>query len=671
MRRSVANSSTRNPERTRARILAAALQEFSAKGFAGARVDAIARRARVNKRMLYHYFGDKEALFRAILRAKLAQHARWLAAAPADPAERLRYWFARARRDPDWVRLLEWEALQQGAGPLIGEAERRGAIVDALASLREFQSQGLLAPDLDPPQTLLSMMALTTFPLAFPQLTRLVTGCLPTSLGFRRKRLAFLRAFARRLRAECDGPVRLLGGAALALTLALVGCSDGSSSAKAQSSPAASPQAVPVSAATAVRKTVPVQLRAVGNVQALSTVSIKSQINGQLMTVHFHEGQDVKEGELLFTIDPRPLQAALQQAEANVARDQAQARQAEANSARDQAQAEQAQAALAQARAQLGQAEANVTRDRAQLENARAQDVRYTELVKQGYVAREQYDQIHTALDTATATLRADEAMVANARAGISAAEATLGQARAAIQAGLAAIENAQAAVRADQAAVESARLQLGYTEIRSPLDGRTGTLLVQPGNLVKANDVPILVTIAQVHPIFVAFSIPEQYLRDVRKYMAAGPLQVEAVAPGEADPLDRGQVSFVDNTVDVSTGTIQLKATFPNAQGRLWPGQFVNVRLTLTSEPNVVVVPSQAVQTGQNGQYVFVVKPDDTVEPRPVSARTTAGGEVVIDRGVQAGERVVTDGQLRLAPGVQVEIRAAPAPAPTGKTDG
>jgi AcrR family transcriptional regulator len=191
---------TRNPERTRQRILHAALQEFSAKGLAGARVDAIARRARVNKRMLYHYFGDKKALFHAILRAKLAQQTRWLAAAPDDPAERLPNWFKRARRDPEWIRLMEWEALQHGAGPVIGEAERRHAFARAVARLREHQSRGLLTPDLDPAQTLLSMMGLTAFPLAFPQITRLVTGMAPTSSGFRRKRLTFLRAFAERLR---------------------------------------------------------------------------------------------------------------------------------------------------------------------------------------------------------------------------------------------------------------------------------------------------------------------------------------------------------------------------------------------------------------------------------------------------------------------------------------
>jgi len=625
---------SRNPERTRARILAAALREFSAKGLAGARVEAIARRARVNKRMLYHYFGDKEVLFHAILRQKLARQARWLAAAPADPAERLPYWFTRARRDRDWIRLMEWEALQRGSGPVIGEADRRQAFAHALTALREGQARGLLDPDLDPAHTLLSMMALTTFPLAFPQLTRLVTGAAPTSPSFRQKRLAFLRGFAARLRARSNGSAGPLVTGLVAVALTLAACSDRSPSAKTQAPGAAA--GVPVTIATAVRKTVPVQLRAVGNVQAFSTVSIKSQVNGQLMTVHFREGQDLKQGDLLFTIDPRPLQAALQQTEANVARDQAQVRQAEANSARDQAQAQQAQAALAQAEAQLRQAQANVARDTAQLDNARAQDRRYADLVQQGYVAREQYDQVHTALETAAATVRADQAMVENARAAIAAA----------------------------QAALEQARLQLAYAEIRSPIDGRTGNLMVQPGNLVKANDVPILVTIAQVRPIYVAFAVPEQYLADVRKYMAAGPLQVDARPPGSTAPADGGRVSFVDNTVDSTTGTIQLKATFPNQEGRLWPGQFVNVVLTLTTEPDAVVIPTQAIQTGQNGQYVFVVKPDETVEPRSVTVHGTLDGETVVERGIQASERVVTDGQLRLVPGARVEIRPAPAAA-------
>jgi AcrR family transcriptional regulator len=191
---------TRNPERTRERILAAAVAEFAGKGFAGARVDRIARRAGVNKRMLYHYFGNKEALFHAILRRKLAQQARWLKATPDDPGRSLPYWFTRAQQDPDWVRLMEWEALQRGAGPVVGEVERREAFAHALARLRERQAEKLVDPDLDPAQTLLSMMALTTFPLAFPQITRLVTGVSPASPAFRRRRVAFLRAFADRLR---------------------------------------------------------------------------------------------------------------------------------------------------------------------------------------------------------------------------------------------------------------------------------------------------------------------------------------------------------------------------------------------------------------------------------------------------------------------------------------
>jgi TetR/AcrR family transcriptional regulator len=190
----------RNPARTRARILAAALREFSGKGLAGGRVDAIARRAGVNKRMLYHYFGGKEALFHAILRRKLAQQARWLATTPDDPADSLPYWFARALGDPAWIRLMEWEALERGARPLTGEAERRSAFSHALVRLREHQAEKLVDPDLDPAQLLLSMIALTTFPLAFPQITRLVTGSAPTSPGFRRRRTAFLRLFADRLR---------------------------------------------------------------------------------------------------------------------------------------------------------------------------------------------------------------------------------------------------------------------------------------------------------------------------------------------------------------------------------------------------------------------------------------------------------------------------------------
>jgi multidrug efflux system membrane fusion protein len=445
------------------------------------------------------------------------------------------------------------------------------------------------------------------------------------------------------------------GAGLLAGMIALAACSDPRAG-RADSPPTVSP-AVPVSVATAVRRAVPVQVRAIGTVQPYTTVSIKAQINGQLMGVHFREGQDVRKGDLLFTIDPRPLQAALQQAEATVARDVAQARQAEANAARDLAQLDQARAGLTQAQAQLRQAEANLARDQAQLETARVQDARYAELVRQGYVAREQYDQVHTTLESMAATVRADQAMIENARAQVRAAEASVAQAQAAVGAGQAAIENAQAAVRADQAAADSARLQLAYTEIRSPIDGRTGNVLVQPGNLVKANDVPVLVTIAQVRPIYVAFSVPEQSLAEIRQSMAAGPLAADA-RPQGATRSTRGQVTFIDNTVDPSTGTIQLKATFPNQDGALWPGQFADVVLTLRTEPDALVVPSQAIQAGQQGPYVFVVRADLTVEQRPVVTARDFEGQTVVAKGLAPGERVVIDGQLRLAPGVKVEIK-------------
>lgn len=389
----------------------------------------------------------------------------------------------------------------------------------------------------------------------------------------------------------------------LILACVLSGCSD---PAGGKESPrAAGPAPVPVVIGTAVEKPMPTQIRAIGTIQAISTIQVKPQISGQLMTVHFREGQDVQKGDLLFTIDRRPLQAALQQAEAN----------------------------LAQARAQLRQTEAAVTRDRAQLENARVEDRRYAKLAEQGYVAREQYDQIHTSLEAMGATVDAD----------------------------LAAVENARAFIVADQAAVESARLQLDYTEVRAPIDGRTGNLMVQPGNLVKANDVPVLVTIAQTRPIYVAFGVPERSLPEIRQHMASGPLDVEIQRQGGGASA-RGRVTFVDNAVDATTGTIQLKATVPNSDGSLWPGQFASVVLTLTTDLHAVVVPNQAVQTGQTGQYVFVVKPDDTVEVRPVVLRATQGPDAVLERGVQPGERVVTDGQLRLVPGARVEISTAPA---------
>lgn len=400
--------------------------------------------------------------------------------------------------------------------------------------------------------------------------------------------------------AGADRRTRLRVGALLAglapLMALLTGCSD-----KASGKPETTAPAVPVVVADVVQKTIPVQLRAIGNVQAYSTVSVLSQINGEIVRVHFTEGQDVRQGDLLFTIDPRPFEAALRQAEA----------------------------ALLQQRAQVQQAEANLARDEAQLENARTQERRYRELVDKEFVAKEQYDQVRTNAEAFEATVRADRA----------------------------AVNNARASTRAAEAAVENARLQLGYTAIRSPMSGRTGNLLIHQGNVVKANDVGNpLVVITQIHPIYVAFSVPEQYLADIKRYRAAGTVRVEALSQGKA--LAQGQLTFVNNTVDPATGTIQLKATFQNTDNTLWPGQFVDVMLTLTTEPNATVVPSQAVQVGQQGSYVFVVKPDLTVEPRPVVVSRTVEGDAVIERGVTPGERVVTDGQVRLFPGAKVEIR-------------
>ncbi|MBI2203811.1 MAG: efflux RND transporter periplasmic adaptor subunit [Candidatus Rokubacteria bacterium] len=388
------------------------------------------------------------------------------------------------------------------------------------------------------------------------------------------------------------------------------------------------PPPVPVGVATAEQKMVPVQVTAVGNVQAFTTVAVKSQIAGQIVRVHFTEGDEVKRDQLLFTIDPRPMEASVRQWEANVAKDRASLRSAEA--------------ALAQRRAEVTQTEANLARDVAQMDNARTQEERYRRLAEQGLIARDQYDQIRTNFVALQATVAADRAAVENAKASAQAAEAM--------------VENARAAIRVNEAMVDTARLQLAYTTIKAPMDGRTGNLLVQPGNVVKGNDDNPLVVIAQVRPIYVSFAVPEQHLADVRKNRGDGRLKVEAQLDGGRKNVV-GAMTFMNNTVDASTGTIQLKATFPNADQTLWPGQFVDVVLTLATE-QAIVVPAQAVQPGQKGTFVFVVKADSTVESRPVKVGRRLAREVVIEQGLKPGERVVTDGQLRLVPGSRVDIR-------------
>jgi multidrug efflux system membrane fusion protein len=394
---------------------------------------------------------------------------------------------------------------------------------------------------------------------------------------------------------------------AIGLGAALGGCNRSPDPATAK----AVPPAVPVTAAPVVQRDVAVQIRAIGNVQPLASVNVLSMINGEVVEVAFAEGQDVAAGTRLFRIDARPLQAALLQA----------------------------QATLAQHQAMVKQAEANLSRDTVQHANAKVEEDRYRRLFEGGYVAREQYDQLRTTALALGATIDADRA----------------------------AVDTAKALVRADEAAVENARVQLSYTEIRAPIGGRTGNLLLHQGNVVKANDVGNpMVVINRVQPIYVTFAVPEAQLEQIRRYRAAGELPVDATVTGQP-AVARGRLTFINNTVDASTGTIQLKATFENTENLLWPGQFVNVAVTLARQAGALVVPSQAVQNGQQGAFVFVVKSDQTVEARPVAPGAPDGRDVVITSGLAAGERVVTDGHLRLVPGARVDVTvAAPAAGPT-----
>jgi multidrug efflux system membrane fusion protein len=339
------------------------------------------------------------------------------------------------------------------------------------------------------------------------------------------------------------------------------------------------PAPVPVRVAKAEQRTVPVQVTAIGNVEAFATVSIKPLVSGTLESIHFNEGQDVRKGDLLFMIDRKPFEAAVAQAQANLARDAATAK------------------------------------------NARVEATRYANLFAQGVVSREQADQASSNADSVEAT------------------------------------------VHADQAALDYDKLQLSYCTIYSPIDGRTGSFQVKPGNLVKGNDVPVLIVINQISPIYLDFSVPEQFLADIKKYMAQSTLHVQATIPNDPGTVETGTVTFVDNSVDNTTGTIRLKGTFANEHRRLWPGQFVNTVLTLTAISNATVVPTQALQTGQNGQFVFVIRDDMTAESRPVTTSRTSGGFTVIETGVKPGETVVTDGQLRLIPGFKVSILPDNAP--------
>jgi multidrug efflux system membrane fusion protein len=383
----------------------------------------------------------------------------------------------------------------------------------------------------------------------------------------------------------------------LILVLALAGCSAD----KAAPAPQQQVQAAPVFVAKAVLKSVPVEIQAIGNVEAYSTVAVKAQIGGELTVVDFQEGADVKKGERLFVIDPRPYESQVAQAEATLAKD----------------------------KAQLQAAQANLARDMAQEEYARAQAKRNSDLSIQGLLAKDTAEQTAAQARAAAEAIRADHAT----------------------------IDSMQANIGGDQAALDRAKLQLEYCTIRSPIDGRTGHLMVKQGNVVKATDVD-LVTINQLRPIYVTFTVPELYLSLVKTHMAAGDVRVESYLQGD-NTAERGKLSFVENTVDSATGTIRLKALFDNPGTRLWPGQFVRTVIRLNASADSIVVPVTAVQTGQDGKFVYIVKPDMTVESRPVVTGRTIERDVVIEKGLSGGESVVTTGQLRLVPGSRVQIKS------------
>jgi multidrug efflux system membrane fusion protein len=367
------------------------------------------------------------------------------------------------------------------------------------------------------------------------------------------------------------------------------------------------PPGVPVVVARVTQRSMPVEINAVGNVEAISTVSIRPQVSGQLLEVHFKEGDFVHKGQLLLTLDARPFQAQVDQAKGAIIRDQA----------------------------QIAQAEANLARDGAQEKYAQAEAQRYTALMDKGLIPRETLEQTTAQADAAKQSLQVD-------RASIESAKANLGL---------------------DQGALNAATVQLSYCSIYSPIDGRTGAVLQKPGNLLKAADVPVVV-INQVDPIYVNFSVPQQYWPDIRKRAAERTLRVAVTVPQDSAEAQQGDVTFVDSAVDSATGTIHMRATFTNPQNRLWPGLFVNALLRLSEEPHATVVPTQAITQGQNGTFVYVVKSDNTVEQRAVVSSRNADGFAVIDKGLGADDTVVIDGQARLAQGAKIQIKGDSANA-------
>lgn len=404
--------------------------------------------------------------------------------------------------------------------------------------------------------------------------------------------------------------------------VALAGC-------ETKASPAVGRPPAPVSIAEAVAQDVPVYLDEVGKTVAREVVTVQPQVSGPITAIHFTDGSDLKAGNPLITIDQRPFEASLRQAQANLDRDRAQLGQVES--------------ALAQSLAAEKQAEANLARDMAQLQNAQAQERRYKGLIDDGAVSREQYDQVRTAALAAEATVQADQAAINNAKAAIGAAQAT--------------VENAKAAIQADQAVAENARIQLGYTVIRSPIDGRAGQRLVDPGNVVTANSTALL-TIQRLDPIYADFTVTENDLTAVQRNMAQGTLRVEVRLPDEPDTPRTGQLTFLDNAVQDATGTVKLRATIPNDDHRFWPGRFVKIRLVLRTLQGAVLIPADAPQMSAKGPFVYVVKADATAELRPVVLGQRQGDRIVIEQGLKPGERVVMTGQLGVTPGGKVRLQ-------------
>ncbi len=350
---------------------------------------------------------------------------------------------------------------------------------------------------------------------------------------------------------------------------------------KAQAAATTAQPAVPVTVAISEGRDVPVLIRGLGNVQAFKTVAVKTRVDGQIVKIGFQEGQDVKEGDPLFEIDPRPFQATLEQVQANKRKDEA------------------------------------------QLEGAQLDLERYGKLIGSGFQSRQSYDQQKATVDSL------------------------------------------KAAIVADTAAIDTAKLNLAYASIRAPIEGRTGQRLVDLGNLVQASQGTTLVTITQVKPIFVNFTIPQLANHNLRKNQAKDPLTVYAYSADDSYKLAEGKITLVDNQIDAATGTLRLKGEFANADETLWPGEFVSVRLQLAMRKGATTIPERAVMQGPDGSYAYVIKADDTAERRPLEIESIEDGIAVVGKGIALGERVVVEGQYRLTVGRKVRIEPPPAGAP------